>query len=244
MVFFKCAGCDGVPDLDSFPLCACCRVSLIRAPRLCESCGGAICLGLSSPESPRCLRPWIRQEELATLSAGYLLLNPGYRVLKKWKLHGGPLFDRQVLKPDILSSVPAEATVAHTIVPMPQRTARSWELGRSPARVLARFVAEKFKLPCMEILELAEASGASRQAERAMAERLGNRQRFQATANLQGQEILLVDDFMTSGHTLRSAARALKLRGAIRVHAFCLGIRPFRWNELEAAGQRRLVKSA
>lgn len=39
-------------------------------------------------------------------------------------------------------------------------------------------------------------------------------------------QVILVDDFMTSGRTIKAASQALGKAGIGRVDVFCLGVRP------------------
>lgn len=40
---------------------------------------------------------------------------------------------------------------------------------------------------------------------------------FECTSDLSGRSVLLIDDVMTTGATLREAARVIKLHGAARI---------------------------
>ena len=214
-------------NADTFPLCEGCLKSLIHSPSLCQHCGGIGCD--QDLESPRCLRPWISQDNIDSFHALYLCAGPGYRVLRRWKMSHGPVFDRQVLKScNALANLPRHLD---TIVPMPQRVSRAWRLGGSPALKISHWLKNQLNLPLCEALQprLDDSRKTLRQAELGMRERLKAKISFaydEKAGLAPGAKVLLVDDFMTSGHTLRAAAQELRSRGAAEVHVFCLGIRP------------------
>ena len=73
-----------------------------------------------------------------------------------------------------------------------------------------------------------------------MSARLSNPIEFDQTENLEDQRggnIILVDDFITTGHTVRAAAKTLKLSGALSVHVFALGVRPLQCGEQRPLGE-------
>lgn len=216
----RCPACGLAAEAAAFPLCSPCLKSLVRAPALCVRCLGPGC----APDA--CLRPWASFEEtpFASVGATYLSIGPGHAVLKAWKKIGGPLFDRIVLIPDAEAS--ARWPLGATICPMPQGLRRSWALGRSPAERLAIRIAElRGGRIDRGLVALPRLQGTLRQAERSLEGRIADPPRFRHPGRLAGP-VLLVDDFLTSGRTLRSAVRALALAGAGEVHAFVLGVRP------------------
>lgn len=222
-IFFNCIACDdGSPPFQSFPLCESCKNALIPCPALCENCASPFC------HSNRCLHPWNSYQLIKSYSAAYLLLSDCYRVLKKWKIRRGRLFDRQVLK-----YIPSQHSVqAQVVIPIPQNINRSWLLGGSPAEVIASHVARELKIPLVQCL-LPPIRTQVRQAELSAENRIKNPLQFRLSPKItqipQGTTAILVDDFMTTGHTLRRAAYSLKSGGIGQIHTFCLGIRlPFR----------------
>ncbi|MCM2278779.1 MAG: hypothetical protein NDJ89_11955 [Oligoflexia bacterium] len=222
---FRCPSCGDGPAPASFPLCGACASFLHRAPQLCPDCGSPACL--QSPHTGPCLRPWARHPAIHSYSAEYLLLTPGYRVLKRWKLTGGPLFNRRVLKLSADRTALWREFSPEAVVPVPQRTWRSWEMHGSPSERIAQAVARELGVPVLPLLAPApRRPGMRRQAELSGEERLSNPIRFQASPHaLGGARLILVDDFMTSGRTLREAALTLRSAGSGEVHVFCLGVR-------------------
>lgn len=224
----ECVACRASPaTLAAAPLCATCAGSLGAAPPLCPACGDCRCRGASSD----CLRPWARQSDIDSFHARYLLVGPAYDVLRSWKTSHGPALDRRVLNlgSELLAALQGLAPL-DAIVHVPQRAERSWRLGGSPTLKLARWLSRALSVAHCPALRIAEPRAPTRrQAELGMMERLASRieHRFAPGTPLrQGARLLLVDDFMTSGRTLRAAASALRSHGAVEVHAFCLGIRP------------------
>jgi predicted amidophosphoribosyltransferase len=231
---FSCRSCERPAHRRSFPLCIDCSTLLISAPPLCQRCGGHLCV----------LKPneCFGSSESAIIdsyTARYLLIEPGYSVLKSWKKHGGPIFDRLVLKSnaEFLSRIQnSNLNLASTVVvPVPQSYERSWKLGRSPAFILAEWISRETGLDLETDLLTLKASSSKelRQAQLGLDRRLqtpaqcsATERAIQLAMSRQLNTVVLVDDFMTTGHTLRNTALALKEAGFSTVHAVVLGYRP------------------
>lgn len=222
-LLFSCPACRDSPDSESFPLCRLCHSSLLPCPELCTSCGSPACF---STGLGKCLHPWISIDPVIRLRAAYLLLGPGYRVLRRWKIRRGPLFNPRILDTDAVSAALTTLTVER-IVPVPQNPRRSLKMGGSPAGTIARHISRRTGIPVSLSLSPTTLPGARRQAELPMSQRVANSIAFSAGLDsVKGRSVLLVDDFMTSGKTLLAAARAVHEQGAIRIEAFFLGVRP------------------
>lgn len=238
----SCRVCTHPVTLESFPLCPGCLRSLMRAPDLCPNCGQIDCLSVNPGA---CLRPWApRTSESDPLSspapllsfhAAYLLIGHGYEVLKRWKTNLSPLFNQRVVNPaarEITKRLPP----VDVIVPVPQSFDRRWQLKGSPPRVWAEALASELKHPVQEHLTVGASLHTKRQAERTLEERAAAQLSFtfRKPSLLADRHVLLVDDFMTTGKTLRSAARALLPLRPASVHACVLGVRPRRTSEQAA----------
>jgi predicted amidophosphoribosyltransferase len=226
--FLRCIACEtnlqkGI-DNASFPLCALCSQNLLNCPELCSNCASPIC----PTQNQGCTRPWIQNSLIGGFSARYLLLPPTYQVLKKWKTRRGRLFDHQILKssPQLLHQW--KIFQPHLVVPIPQRFHRAWKMRGSRAEIIAQWVGHELQIPKLTVLKTSDFTQ-KRQAEMPLTERFQNSIRFLANSNsCQNKNVILVDDFMTTGHTIKQAAHQLKLAGASQVHVFCLGVRTFR----------------
>jgi len=222
---FRCIACDDArPAVRTFPLCLNCMEALAPCPPLCPSCASPFCV---QNDSGDCLRPWARHGSIRSFRARYLLINPGYRTLRRWKARGGIAFERKVLNPDFQVTIPGNAW----IVPIPQRFVRAWRFGGSPSERIAKWISRRSGAPVVALLEPVHDPGLPRQAELSAEARLQNRLRFRIRAGRilpPRTPVVLVDDFMTTGHTLRKASDLLAENGADDVHVFCLGVRPVR----------------
>jgi predicted amidophosphoribosyltransferase len=149
-------------------------------------------------------------------------------------VQGSPALDRQILGRDEVFGKSRElAGLADIVCWIPQNLERSWMLGGSPAERVARQVGRIMAKPLVRALARGHRDRVlfKRQAELTREERLRNPIRFELAPEairLIGRRAALVDDFMTTGQTLKAAAGALRAGGAAEVHVFCLGLRPFR----------------
>lgn len=98
----------------------------------------------------------------------------------------------------------------------PTSPAHRRERGFDQGELLARVVARQLGVPCRRLLE--RPAGSVSQVGRSRTERLDG-PRFRARPNLAGRRVLVVDDVVTTGATLRAAAGALRSSGAAPVLA-------------------------
>ena len=100
------------------------------------------------------------------------------------------------------------------VLPLPLHPSRLRTRGFNQSLEIARPVARALGLPIDPIL-LTRARATPPQADLPFKERARNvRGAFECAGDLAGRRILLVDDVMTTGSTLREAARILKLHSA------------------------------
>ena len=96
----------------------------------------------------------------------------------------------------------------------PTSRRRRQQRGFDQAEVVARRVAAQMGVPCRRLLERDAASVAQTGLDRSA--RLHG-PRFRASPRAHGKSVLLIDDVVTTGSTLRSADRALTDAGAVAV---------------------------
>ena len=100
------------------------------------------------------------------------------------------------------------------LIPLPLHPQRLRERGFNQSVEIARHIASQTGIP-LDHQTLIRTRATAPQAELALKERARNvRGAFECRADHSGRRILLIDDVMTTGATLREAARVLKLHGA------------------------------
>ena len=223
--FLECTHCrEGLTHLSCFPICAICHATLVTCPPLCPSCASPRCL--QSKDSP-CLFPWRKRDFVHSYSSRYLLVGEGLHLLRTWKKRSGYYFDGRILRSHAVLSDTWRNFRPDAIIAIPQRPQRSWQMRGSRAEQIARWVSRQTGAPLVRALTPGPRTG-PRQAQLDLSGRLENRIQFstvpKATAGL--KRVILVDDFMTTGKTLHSAAQHLAQREISQIHIFCLGYRP------------------
>ncbi|MEM7481575.1 MAG: ComF family protein [Acidobacteriota bacterium] len=115
------------------------------------------------------------------------------------------------------------------VVPIPLHWRRRLQRGYNQAEAIARPLAERLELPLIRALRRPRATPP--QTGLGRRERLRNpRRSFRLSATYQqklsGEGVLLVDDVLTTGATLRAAAQCLRQGGVRRVEGFVIARSP------------------
>jgi ComF family protein len=191
-------------------LCADCDAELPRlAGPACPSCG------LSSPADAPCGRCLARPPAYDATFAALAYEFPADELVRALKFRG-----ELALAPflgHLLAARLPRGAHADFILPVPLSAARLRERGFNQALEIARHVAAATGAALAP--QLAERSrDTAAQIDLPVAERARNvRGAFRCTQALQGAEVAVVDDVMTTGATLEELAATLKRAGAARV---------------------------
>ena len=107
------------------------------------------------------------------------------------------------------------------IVPIPDRATRLRQRGFSATKLIAKQMSKAMKSVPVST-KLSWRKSTERQSVLSKKARLENMRGAFRGHGVNGESVLLVDDVYTTGSTLRSASRAIKLAGAKSVYAFAL----------------------
>ncbi len=200
-------------------------------PPSCLLCGsdskGALCspcaadLPPLAPGCPQCAEPTTHGERCgrclthpphfdATIAV-FRYAFPLDRLMQAFKYRG------ELALADWFGGKLAERVGEHSfgvILPMPLHPDRLRERGFNQAAELAKRVGKTLKIP-VDFNACRRRRPTTSQADLPLDKRSANvRGAFECGVNLSGQDILLIDDVMTTGATLDECARTLKLHGA------------------------------
>lgn len=112
-----------------------------------------------------------------------------------------------------------DKTLDYVVVPVPTATSRIRERGFGHSELLARQVAVNLKLEYCNALRRLDQTRQLGSRREARLTQLANSFLPKKERSISGQNILLIDDVLTTGGTIIAAARTLRSAGAKRVHA-------------------------
>lgn len=194
-----------------------------------------------------------------SITSRYLSLGPGAAVLKSWKKSGSPALHRHLATGlrETLDTFFPDSRKPLLLLPIPQGSFRKWQLnGGSVLRLCEMIQSVRKKSTLIECLELFSATQSASLDEPSNQARMKGDGRYARKMEIRAREddelirsfsrfsktftdetidILLVDDFLTSGATLRSALEAVRVGfqnsglfagRRTRIGAFVLGFRP------------------
>ncbi len=209
----RCAICQAWP---AQPVCEACVARFAPPVPRCTRCALPVPAGVA--HCGACVR---EPPVLAQCIAAVAYTWPWRGLLARFKFQAQPGWDRP-LALLLRSSSGAEDLLheADAVLPMPLSRERLAERGYNPSWQLARLLAPQ-RADTGLLLRIRHSAP---QSTLPRSERLRNLQGAFAleplrAAQVRGRHLLLVDDVMTSGATLHSAAQALRQAGAARVSA-------------------------
>jgi len=214
-----CAACDD-PCEPTHWLCEQCKEELdqLEAAECCIRCASP----LPQANSPcgRCkghgLRPFDRIARLSTYELTTRELVHAIKYKHRWATVNH-VVDR-LAERDSVKSIMRECQV---IVPIPMHYFRAVSRGFNQADLIARRLRKRFRAPVIHALRRRR-STASQTVFHSREARIKNmRDVFELIDDdsLRGKRVVLVDDVMTSGATLRSAAREIRKAKPARIDA-------------------------
>jgi ComF family protein len=209
----QCAVCRAWP---AQPVCDSCVARFAQPQPRCRRCGLPVPAGVS--ECGRCER---EPPPLDACHAAVSYEYPWSALITQFKFHGEPGWARTLAT--LMRSAPwVEPALerADLVLPMPLAAQRLAERGFNQALLLARSLAPRRVRAdlLLRTRHTAAQSALGRDARRANVKGAFVIEPLRA-AELRGTRVVLVDDVMTSGATIFSAAAALRHAGAAHITA-------------------------
>jgi ComF family protein len=204
------------------PFCETCAESLVPAPAGCPVCGEPADEALLPVLRPRrCAHCRERAPPFAKARAPYL--HGGALAEAIWRLK----YDgcEELARPLAILFDGCEAPTSRVVAPVPLHVSRLRERGYDQAALLARAAAQRFGLPCADLLLRTRSTRAQVGLDRTRRE-ANVRGAFRARRPVPGARVCLVDDVLTTGATAAEAARALLAAGAASVEVRTLARAP------------------
>lgn len=227
-------------------ICEYCEPVWGPAPGLCG------CARFHAVEGNHCEKPFV------SIQATTLSIGRTHQLIKAWKTYPGlkteaaifrkviPDFER-FLKKTGLDDL-GDSSRVPVLCPVPQNPKRQWRSGKFAVLDLTRVISERFGFPILgRIGALDSDAGSRKQALMgAWQRRLSSEdERFRIksvfTQTREGdpmRPIILIDDFLTTGSTLKSAAKVLRKNlGQRDLFGYCVGYRPSSHAQIHIGGQ-------
>lgn len=211
--------------------CPGCRAAL-NQPGLCTRCCAQ--LAPNTPCCPLCAEPLGPPDSSATARCGRCRHQPPpwQHCLAPWR-YAGParqwlhqakfhedLFALRALQNMLHRTLDAaDLGAVDVICAIPMPRARLRQRGINVARALARSLAQRHRIPLRDALQ---ARDTALQHQRSRQARWQARERFTLGNALPSRHVLIVDDVMTTGTTLRDASRTVLAAGAESVRVLAL----------------------
>ena len=194
-------------------LCAACAGDMPRLGAACPQCA------LPTPAAERCGACIAASPSYDMTIAAWRYAYPADRLLRALK-YGGRLALAEPLADALAEAVRLRGSpLPDRLLALPLAATRQRRRGFNHAQEIARRVSARVGVPLHAALRRTRDSPP--QAGLDVAARGRNvRNAFEAVARLDGLAVAIVDDVMTTGATLASAAAAVRNAGALRVEAW------------------------
>lgn len=220
-----CLACSGTATGSAhLGLCLACRGRLVPPAAGCAACGAAIPAAALSrlPTGWVCGECRRRPPAFDALLVPWSYEGPVQAVVQGLKFRRLGYLGRHLAR-DLRDLLVAGGDTWDLVVPVPLHWRRRWLRGYNQAERIARPLAAHLAVPCVEGLRRRRATrpqtGLAREARLANPREAFAPRRRPRTPRWEGRRVLLVDDVVTTGATLRAAAAALRSAGVESVTA-------------------------
>ncbi len=210
---YTCLLCSQKSDR-TLDLCSACENDLPGITSVCQQCGTPI-----SETTMRCGKCLKTPPAFDRLIAPFSYEPPIQRLIIDLKFH------HQLVNAKILGSLLAkrlsDIEKPDIIIPVPLHKKRLRERGFNQALEIAKPIAKHLNLPldrlsCMRIRHTEPQSLTPAKLKHKNVKRA-----FEISQNFSGKHIAIIDDVVTSGHTVNELARTLKKAGAKKIDVWC-----------------------
>ena len=222
-----CVGCGLAREGGGEYLCPLCRdyINFIEDP-FCQTCGMPAEIDYEYPtgsfQCGLCEKKTFRFDRARSLGTYDSVLKHLIHFFKYRKQPGAIQEIKPLLKSHFQND--AQAYEGFHVASVPLHFNKLRERGFDQSFILAQAVAEVLSLPVLvqPIRRIRETPPQAKQSRTERAKNVRGAFQVKQPEQVKGQDILLVDDVMTTGSTVNEVARVLKRAGTHRVHVFTL----------------------
>ena len=215
-------------EIDGPPVCHDCLnlIPVVSSPR-CPVCGRPTRRVRSVRAIPRCR--WCRHEtDLDRGRSWTLFVPPLDRIVHHFKYRQGLNLGRLLgLGMALVMRYDPILARSDLIVPVPLFWLKKMRRGYNQAQILSAVVSRETGVPVCDVLRRIRFTRTqTRLPDHRRCDNVRGAFRLRRSADVAGKKILLVDDVMTTGATIRECASVLKDKGADRVYSLVAAITP------------------
>ncbi|MDR2400763.1 MAG: hypothetical protein LBD73_03830 [Deferribacteraceae bacterium] len=204
-----CAACGGVCDFNDI-LCESCSASIRKIDARCTNCGHP--LNINAAFCGHCA-----DQQIDHYYADYIFEGAARKMILEvkyaWRLRGVSQIGR------LCGFFRVDFSLYDTACVVPSHFLRNFVRYVHPVSLIKKALAKNIKFENL----LRRTRNTEFQSKLSRRERARNiKGVFETKGGLKGKKIILIDDIITTGSTLREAAKALKKAGADRVDVYAL----------------------
>lgn len=205
-------GADGQPGMD---LCSACEADLARIDPACPACG----LPLSASEHSLCGSCLQTPPPFQRTVSPFYYAPPLAQLITRFKFNQRLLMAR-VFAGLLAKQIGATHPLPECIIPVPLHPRRLRERGYNQALEIARLLGKALAIPvdyrlCQRIRYTAPQTGLA-----ATQRRRNVRQAFGLTNKIPYRHVAILDDVITTGHTVSELARLLRRHGVAEIEVW------------------------
>ena len=209
------------PAQQALDICPACEADLPKVRHACAKCAQPLPAGSGAlADCGKCLQ---RPPPFERTVALFHYLAPVDYLIASLKFHHQLMCSRllgELLSREIEQRYPHDE-FPQCIIPVPLHQARLRERGFNQAVEIARPVAKRLKIP-LDFTACERSRHTSAQSELPAKERYQNvKGAFRVIKKLTVKHVVILDDVVTTGHTVSELSRTLQAAGVARVDVWC-----------------------